>query len=73
MKAVLWILIGAVLTTLACGGGPTPASDEKKPAPSLVLERIDGSGEFSLDEQKGKVVLIEFNKKRFSFKLLNQI
>ena len=60
MKAVLSILISAVLVSLACGGGSPPAGDEKKPAPSMELERVDGSGTFSLDKQKGKVVLIDF-------------
>ncbi len=60
MKAVLSILVGAALMTLACGSGSSPASDEKKPAPPLELEQVDGSETFSLDKQKGKVVLIDF-------------
>jgi thiol-disulfide isomerase/thioredoxin len=60
MKAALSVLIGAVFMSLACGGGSPPASDEKKPAPSLALERVDGGGVFSLEEQRGKVVLVDF-------------
>ncbi len=36
------------------GGG-----DESSPAPSLVLDKVDGSGTLSLAEQKGKVLLVD--------------
>jgi thiol-disulfide isomerase/thioredoxin len=40
-------------------GGAGGSSSEPKPAPPLVLQRIDGSGPVSLAEQKGKVVLVD--------------
>jgi thiol-disulfide isomerase/thioredoxin len=40
-------------------GGAGGSSSERKPAPPLVLQRIDGSGTVSLAEQKGKVVLVD--------------
>lgn len=33
--------------------------DAPKPAPDLVLDRIDGSGSISLAEQRGRVVLVD--------------
>jgi thiol-disulfide isomerase/thioredoxin len=48
-----------VLTALACGGASAPGGGEPKPAPPLTLELVDGSGTFSLEEQKGKVVLVD--------------
>lgn len=51
----------SALLALSCtvpeGGGQ--AGGELKPAPELVLSKIDGSGTISLAEQKGKVVLVD--------------
>ncbi len=61
--------IGAALLAsalaLSCNapreGGAASAADAKelKPAPDLVLGKVDGSGTLSLAEQKGKVVLVD--------------
>lgn len=40
-------------------GGASGGSSALKPAPDLVLDRVDGSGTLSLTEQKGKVVLVD--------------
>jgi thiol-disulfide isomerase/thioredoxin len=49
----------AVLGSLtACQ--PVPGTGgERKPAPDLVLPKVDGNGSYSLAEQKGKVVLVD--------------
>lgn len=60
MKKIGLALSAMTLTTLACGGDFTPAGDERRPAPSLELALVDGSGTFSLEEQKGKVILVDF-------------
>ncbi len=60
MKSVISIIVGAALMTMACGNGSMPTNEEKKLAPSLELDRVDGNGSFSLDQQKGKVVLVDF-------------
>jgi len=56
------LLIG--ILSLSCNapeGGTAGAADGKelKPAPDLVLPRIDGSGSVSLSEHRGKVVLVD--------------
>ena len=59
MKMMIWMITAVSIAMLACGGGMAPPGDEKKPAPSLVLDRVDGNGTFSIAEQKGKVVLVD--------------
>jgi thiol-disulfide isomerase/thioredoxin len=48
---------------LACnapqGGAGVGKAEELKPAPDLVLSRVDGSGTLSLAENQGKVVLVD--------------
>lgn len=42
------------------GGAPSAGqAKELKPAPELVLPRVDGNGTLSLAEHKGKVVLVD--------------
>lgn len=41
------------------GGNSSGGSGELKPAPNLVLDRVDGSGTLSLADQRGKVVLVD--------------
>jgi len=53
-------VIGSATVLLAlssCGAAPTV--EEPRPAPDLVLEKIDGSGTLSLTDQKGAVVLVD--------------
>jgi thiol-disulfide isomerase/thioredoxin len=38
---------------------PAGEGSDLKPAPNLVLNKVDGSGTLSLSEQKGKVVLVD--------------
>ena len=38
---------------------PAEPNPDKKAAPELVLSKVDGSGTFSLSEQRGKVVLVD--------------
>lgn len=59
MRAFFSILVISILLTLACGTLSAPPDEEKKPAPDLLLEKVDGSGTFSLADQKGKVVLVD--------------
>lgn len=64
MKAAAGValLFGALsLSCKAPEGGAASAGDAKelKPAPDLVLPRVDGSGTVSLAENKGKVVLVD--------------
>jgi thiol-disulfide isomerase/thioredoxin len=59
MKTMTWMITTVTIAMLACGGGMVPPGDEKKPAPPLVLDRVDGDGTFSIAEQKGKVVLVD--------------
>ncbi len=49
------------LSCKAPEGGAANAGDAKdlKPAPDLVLDKVDGSGTLSLAEQRGKVVLVD--------------
>lgn len=55
----------ALVLTAACavpentGGSSGEGSSASKPAPDLVLDRVDGSGTMSLADQKGKVVLVD--------------
>jgi thiol-disulfide isomerase/thioredoxin len=59
MKTTISTIAVMTWMTLACGGASGPAGDEPKPAPSLNLELVDGGGTFSLEAQKGKVVLVD--------------
>ncbi len=54
-------LTAALLVVASCQPPSSKSSggDEPKPAPDLVLEKINGEGTFSLREQKGKVVLVD--------------
>jgi thiol-disulfide isomerase/thioredoxin len=61
---VALLLIG--LVSLSCNapqsGGAASGSaggSDAKPAPELVLSRVDGSGTLALADQKGKVVLVD--------------
>lgn len=49
------------ILSLSCQAPERGASGAKelKPAPDLVLAKVDGSGTISLAEQKGKVVLVD--------------
>jgi thiol-disulfide isomerase/thioredoxin len=63
-KSQFGIVLGTVVWTLgaalACQAPPPPEGEsELKPAPPLVLQKIDGSGTLSLAEQQGKVVLVD--------------
>jgi thiol-disulfide isomerase/thioredoxin len=60
MKNTISILTAIALITLACGCASAPESDEPKPVPPLTLELVDGSGTYSLEAQKGKVLLVDF-------------
>jgi thiol-disulfide isomerase/thioredoxin len=56
--------IAALGLSLSCnapnGGAAKPGgSSALKPAPELVLSKVDGSGTLSLADQKGKVVLVD--------------
>jgi cytochrome c biogenesis protein CcmG/thiol:disulfide interchange protein DsbE len=49
---------------LACNAPPPPSEEGgdnsgPKPAPDLVLTTVDGKAKISLEEQKGKVVLVD--------------
>jgi len=46
------------LAAFACGVAP-PSDAEPTPAPDLVLEKVDGSGPYSLADQRGAVVLVD--------------
>lgn len=59
MNKAMPILAVLALTTLSCGGASAPAGGELKSAPPLTLEFVDGNGTFSLEAQKGKVVLVD--------------
>lgn len=59
MRNMIWLITAATMATIGCGGGMAPLDEEPKPAPPLVLEHVDGSGAFSFDEQKGKVILVD--------------
>lgn len=59
MRIMIWIGTAVMITALACGLANAPSGDEPKPAPPLALELVDGSGTFSLPEQKGKVLLVD--------------
>jgi thiol-disulfide isomerase/thioredoxin len=54
------IVATLTLTIVACGGASMSEQREPKAAPPLTLELVDGSGTFSLEKQKGKVVLVDF-------------
>ena len=60
MRILTAILTTATCMTLGCGDISAPAGEDKKPAPRLELENVDGSGTFSLQDQEGKVVLVDF-------------
>jgi cytochrome c biogenesis protein CcmG/thiol:disulfide interchange protein DsbE len=60
MRTTISILTVMTLTILACGGASGPGGSEPKLAPPLTLELVDGSGTFSLEAQRGKVVLVDF-------------
>jgi thiol-disulfide isomerase/thioredoxin len=57
MRTTISIIAAMTCLTLACGGAS--GSAEPKLAPPLTLEYVDGSGTFSLEAQKGKVVLVD--------------
>jgi thiol-disulfide isomerase/thioredoxin len=65
MKAAASATLLTVILSLSCnvpeGGSRSVAGDGKglRPAPDLVLTRVDGSGAVALAEQKGKVVLVD--------------
>lgn len=59
MRALITMVGAAACTTLACGNVFAPAGGEKKPAPALELELVNGGGTFSLEDQKGKVLLVD--------------
>lgn len=64
MKTLSRLTLLAALAGVGCnapqgGGGASAGSNEAKPAPELVLTKVDGSGTLSLSEQKGKVVLVD--------------
>ncbi|MGH9324394.1 MAG: TlpA family protein disulfide reductase [Vicinamibacteria bacterium] len=64
MKSTAGILLLVLFTLLSSScnapeGAATGGATGTKPAPDLVLQRIDGSGTVSLAEQKGKVVLVD--------------
>jgi thiol-disulfide isomerase/thioredoxin len=64
MKAAAGAAIACALLFLSCkapegGAAGAGGANDLKPAPGLVLKRIDGSGTLSLAEQKGKVVLVD--------------
>jgi thiol-disulfide isomerase/thioredoxin len=63
MKTWTPFLATVCLFALSCVA-PEPRKSEDgasalKPAPELVLTKVDGSGTISLGEQKGKVVLVD--------------
>jgi cytochrome c biogenesis protein CcmG/thiol:disulfide interchange protein DsbE len=60
MKKMTPIVATLALTIVACGGASLSEQGEPKAAPPLTLELVDGSGTFSLEKQKGKVVLVDF-------------
>lgn len=54
----------SLVLSLSCAapkseGGKSGESSGLKPAPELVLSKVDGSGTLSLADQKGKVVLVD--------------
>ncbi len=52
--------VGAVGSELSGESTPEkPSGDIRRPAPSLVLPTVDGSGSVALAEQRGKVVLVD--------------
>ena len=53
------ICSAAVAFTVSACGTSAPVDKTPKPAPELVLEKIDGSGKLSLADQKGAVVLVD--------------
>jgi len=64
MKAAAGVALLSGILLLSCKapeGGAARAGDAKelKPAPDLVLAKVDGSGTLSLAEHKGKVVLVD--------------
>ena len=64
MKAAASVALLSGILSLSCKapeGGAASAGDanELKPAPDLLLTRVDGSGTVSLAENEGKVVLVD--------------
>jgi thiol-disulfide isomerase/thioredoxin len=64
MKAAAAVALLVSVLSLSCkapaGGSAGPGeAKELKPAPDLVLTKVDGSGTIALAEQKGKVVLVD--------------
>ena len=57
MRAPRWFAALA-FTVVACGQ-TAPLDEKPRPAPDLVLEKVDGSGTLSLADQKGTVVLVD--------------
>jgi thiol-disulfide isomerase/thioredoxin len=57
--AVTALLVGALSLSCKAPEGGASGAKELKPAPDLVLPRVDGSGSVSLAEHKGKVVLVD--------------
>ncbi len=58
MKTAIWSLAVAVAVS-ACGGSSMPIDEAPRSAPDLVLDKVDGSGKFSLADQEGAVVLVD--------------
>ncbi|HEX9725157.1 MAG TPA: TlpA disulfide reductase family protein [Vicinamibacteria bacterium] len=52
------ICSAVVVLAVSCGVVP-PVDEASRPAPDLVLEKVDGSGTLSLADQKGAVVLVD--------------
>jgi thiol-disulfide isomerase/thioredoxin len=66
MKAAASAALLFGILSLSCNAPETGTSTagaadgkELKPAPDLILTRVDGSGTLALAEQKGKVVLVD--------------
>lgn len=62
MKTRISFGVGLLLVLAAAGCQAPQTSEgtgERKQAPPLVLQKIDGSGNLSLAEQRGKVVLVD--------------
>jgi len=62
MRAAAGIALLSGVLSFSCkvpAGGAAGEAKELKPAPDLVLTKVDGSGTLSLAENKGKVVLVD--------------
>jgi thiol-disulfide isomerase/thioredoxin len=64
MKRLVPVTILIAALAISCNAPPNEGksasgSSESRPAPELVLAKVDGSGSIALSEQKGKVVLVD--------------